>query len=377
MLSRLKDPLQKFAASRAATFILYFAIFWMVAAASHSGFIAKWGLRDGSNIYGIEKILDGTADRPFVYRQLAPLVANFLDRHAPASWKTGVEQLAGRLSTRVSKLPEYRFRYLAIYYLSFLSLLISLFLLRRILIDWGMEENVALVAPIAFVLALPYLQTQDGYFYDSIELLFFSAGFLLASRGRIAALIALAIPATINKETYLFFLATLYPLLRHVSTRRDASIGIGAAMSISLAVGLVIKFLFRDAPGGIVEFRLFQSLDWYGNPAKYFQSELTYGVIGPSGVFLGTLLFFAVVAMRGWPPCNPVIKRHIAIGAVVTLPLVLLFTFPGELRNLSILYVGFVVLLAYALGGGQVSTSGNSSVEMRSARSSEVHTPRG
>jgi hypothetical protein len=126
-----------------------------------------------------------------------------------------------------------------------------------------------------------------------------------------------------------------------------------------------------------VEFRLFQSLDWYGNPAKYFQSELTYGVIGPSGVFLGTLLFFAVVAMRGWPPCNPVIKRHIAIGAVVTLPLVLLFTFPGELRNLSILYVGFVVLLAYALGGGQVSTSGNSSVEMRSARSSEVHTPRG
>ena len=46
MVSRPKDALQKFAASRAATFILYFAIFWVVAAASHSGFFAKWGLRE-------------------------------------------------------------------------------------------------------------------------------------------------------------------------------------------------------------------------------------------------------------------------------------------------------------------------------------------
>jgi hypothetical protein len=81
--------------------------------------------------------------------------------------------------------------------------------------------------------------------------------------------------------------------------------------------------------------------------------------------------------MRGWPPCNPVIKQHIAIGAAVTLPLVLLFAFPGELRNFSILYVGFVFLLAYALGGSNASTSGDSGVEMRPSRTTEVQTPRG
>jgi hypothetical protein len=93
-------------------------------------------------------------------------------------------------------------------------------------------------------------------------------------------------------------------------------------------------------------------------------------------MFVGTLLFIAVVAMRGWPPCNPVIKRRIAIGAAVTLPLVLLFAFPGELRNFSILYVGFVILLGYALGGSHASTSGNSGVETRPGRPTEVQTPR-
>ena len=373
MVSRPKDALQKFAASRAATFILYFAIFWVVAAASHSGFFAKWGLREASPKYSIVMMLDGTAHRPFVYRQLAPLIANFLDRHTPASWKAGAEQAAWHLAKRSQ--PEYRFRYLVIYYLTFLSLFVSLFLLRLILIDWGLDESIALIAPIAFVLAMPYLQTQGGYFYDSIELLFFSAGFLLATGGRIGALIALTIPATINKESYFFFLATLYPLLSHVSSRRDASIGIGAAMSVSLAVGLVIKFLLRDTPGGIVELHLFRSLDQFSNLGTYFHSELTYGIIGPSGMFVGTLLFIAVVAMRGWPPCNPVIKQHIAIGAAVTLPLVLLFAFPGELRNFSILSIGFVMLLGYALGGAAAPITGNSCGAVRSVERNEAKTP--
>jgi hypothetical protein len=377
MLSRLRDLSQKFAASRLATFLLYFAIFWAVAAATNAGFVAKWGLRDKWDIFGIEAMLDGTAKRPFVYRQLAPLVANVLDRQAPDSWKAEFEQLAGRLSNSFSTVatsdqPEFSFRYRVVYYLSFFSLLISLFLLRRILIEWGLDEGIALIAPIAFVLLTPYLQTEGGYFYDSIELLFFSAGFLLASRGKIAALIALTVPATINKESYFFFLATLYPLLRHVASRRDASIGIGAAMSVSLAVGLIIKFLFRDAPGGIVEFNLLHNLEQFSHLSFYFRGELTYGIIGPRGAFVGTLLFLAIVALRGWPPCNPVIKQHIVISAAVTLPLALLFAYPGELRNLSILYVGFVVLLGYALRRAHTSSGGSSSVEVRHAPPSEA-----
>ena len=374
MVSRPKDLLRKFALSRAATFIMYFVIFWTVAAATHWGFFTKWGLRDASPKYSIVMMLDGTAHRPFVYRQLAPAIANALDRHVPSDWKEGVERLAGHLSHRST--PEYRFRYVVIYYLSFFSLLVSLFLLRRIVICWGLDKNIGLIAPVAFVLMMPYLQTKGGCFYDSLELLFLSAGFLLASEGRVAGLVALTLPATINKESYFFFLATLYPLLRHASNRRDASIGTGIAMIASLGVGLVVKFLLRDTPGGIVEFRLFQSLDEFAKLGTYFQHETTYGIIGPGGLFVGTLLFFAVVVMRGWPRCDPVIKQHIVIGAVVTLPLVLLFTFPGELRNFSILSIGFVMLLGYALGGAASSINGKSGGEVRAVERSEAQTPR-
>jgi hypothetical protein len=354
--------LHEFAVSGAAKLILCFVIFWMVAAASNAGFIAKWGLRDGVTRVDIAKMLDGTAHRPYVYRQLGPLVANFLERHTPAAVKAKCETFALRLSKSYatvprSSQPKYAFRYLVIYYLSFFSLLVSLFFLRRILIDIGLGENTALVAPVAFVLMLPYLQTKGGYFYDGTELLFLSAGFLLALRGKIAMLVLLTIPATLNKETYVFFLPTLYPLLAHAVSRRDASVGVGIAMSVSLAVGFVIKFLLRDAPGAALEFHLPDTLQSLARLDAYFERELTYGVVGPQGAFIGTLLFLALVAVRGWPRCDDVIKRHIMIAAPINVPLVLLFAFPGELRNLSFLYVGFVVLLGCALDDGRVGAT--------------------
>ncbi len=136
-------------------------------------------------------------------------------------------------------------------------------------------------------------------------------------------------------------------------------------MSVSLVVGLIIKFLFRENPGAVVEFHLLQHLGAFSRLGTYIQSELTYRIIGPSGLFLGSLLFFAIVVMRGWPACNSVIKQHIVIGAVVTLPLVLLFTYPGELRNLSLLSIGFILLLAFALGGRRMPTKENFGAELR------------
>ena len=77
-------------------------------------------------------------------------------------WKAGAEQAAWHLAKRSQ--PEYRFRYLVIYYLTFFSLFVSLFLLRLILIDWGLYESIALIAPIAFVLAMPYCKRRVDIF---------------------------------------------------------------------------------------------------------------------------------------------------------------------------------------------------------------------
>ncbi|WP_447124450.1 hypothetical protein [Glaciimonas sp. GG7] len=77
----MNGAVQAAAHARCMSVLLLFAFFWIVAAASYSGFSGKWGLRDGSPRFGIEAMLDGTAQKPFVYRQLLPLAANFIDRY--------------------------------------------------------------------------------------------------------------------------------------------------------------------------------------------------------------------------------------------------------------------------------------------------------
>lgn len=353
--------MRQFGRSRAAAFILYFVLFWIAAAAAHSGFIGKWGLRDKSHLgFSIQEVLDGTAIQPVIYRQLVPLIVNFAESNTPGPIKNYIKSIASKpakifVRVPVSTDPNYHFRYILVYYINFFSLFLSLFVLNRILRVWGMPETTALLAPIMFVLATPYLQTRGGYFYDSVELLFFSTAFLLASHGRIPLLIALTIPATVNKETFLIFIPTLYPILRQVCRRQAVLVGLGIAMALSGSIGLTIKYIFRESRGSAVVSRFSDQVLFYLNPGNYFSTELTYGVVGPRTLFIGTLVFIVIVVARGWSSCNAALKRHLLIAAAINIPICLLFGYPGELRNLSLLYVGFVLLLGYALAGPEAT----------------------
>ena len=331
-------------------------IFWITAAAAQSGFIGKWGLREGQYGFSIQRILDGTAKQPFAYRQLVPLIVNFADKYTPSPLRHHILHLTLNPSKVFVKAslaadPQYRYRYRLIYYINFFALLLSLFVLNRILVDWGMQEGTALVAPIIFVLATPFLQTKGGYFYDSTELFFFSAAFWLAMQGRIGLLILLTIPATLNKETFLIFLPTLYPILRRVTPARGALTGVGAAMGLSVAINLTLRAIFASSQEITVESRLLDHLSHYLTPSNYLLKEMTYGVFGPRYLSIFTIAFIVLVVWRGWRSCSQALKQHLLIAAAINLPAFLLFGAPGELRNLSLLYVGFVFLLGYALTG--------------------------
>lgn len=355
---RLHATIKRFSASRAGVFVLYFVIFWITAAAAQSGFIGKWGLREDNpqQKFSIQRILDGTASEPWAYRQLVPLIVNFADKFTPTPIRDRILHSEFNPSTvfvnaPLAADPQYGYRYILIYYINFFALLLSLFVLNRILVDWGMQEGTALVAPIIFVLATPFLQTKGGYFYDSTELFFFSAAFWLAMQGRIGLLILLTIPATLNKETFLIFLPTLYPILRRLTPARGALTGVGAAMGLSVAIDLTLKAIFASSPGSTVRFKLIRQLTHYLTPSSYFQTELTYGVVGPRRLSIFTIAFVVLVVVRGWMSCSPALKQHILIAAAINLPMFLLFAGSGELRNLSLLYVGSVFLLGYALTG--------------------------
>lgn len=350
-------PVDQGAMSRVASGFLLFAFFWIVAAAAFSGFAGKWGLRDGDPRFGVSAMLQHEAHKPFVYRQLVPDLARRLDAVASDKVK---EKVAKRFrpdevfaKSQPGSTPGERFRYAIVYYTSFLSLLGSLFVLRRILLHFNVSPLGAVLAPTAFALAFPYLQTVGGYFYDTVELLFASLAFLLALRGRpqlaMPALAALVLVATLNKETFFFVLPALYPLLRQRFTRRTAWCAVGLLVLLAGLMNVALKVAYLEAVGGAAEFHLFDNLRAYVFGTAYFRLETTYGLVGPSRAFVGTLAVLGIVLWRAWPLAPRVVRRHLAICAIVNLPLFLAFCATGELRNLSTTFTGLVLLVAFLI----------------------------
>lgn len=347
--SRLFDQAQRPWASA----VLLCVFFWIVAAAGYSGGIQKHGMPDGARGGGIEVMLDASAKKPYVYRQLAPLVANGAERLLPPSFKDAVAAAAAPEKTfvRVTSVlkPEFRFRYICVYYLSFLSLFGSLFVLRKILHGYGLSEWICTVAPAMFVVAFPYVQTGGGYYYDQIEFFFMASAFLAAMRGNIVLLLGISLLATLNKESFFFFVPALFPLLYHrMGRNRALAASLGALLMTGL-VNVALKLYFFNSAGVAAEFKLFRNILNYLNPLTYLQFENTYGIAAPAGLSIITLLVIAIVVLRGWRACAAEVRQHLLIATCLNLPLFLAFCATGELRNLSLLFVGFVVLGGHAL----------------------------
>lgn len=350
--AQLKKFFYNTANSRLSSWLLLCAFFWMVAAASLGGFAGKWGLLDGQSRGGIEAMLDATASKPILFRQLAPMLANFVDSVAPKQLKERALSINpsdtfARMTSAAK--PSIHFRYIIVYYLVYLSLLLSLFTLRRVLLDLGMGNTSSIIAPSAFILALPYLQTNGGYFYDSIELLFTSLAVLIAIRGNIVLLILVALVATLNKETFVFFIPALYPILRYKLSPGSALKAVLLTMLAAVIVNVLIKLAFVDASGGAFEFNMLRNMKAYLTPWTYIHHENTYGIFGPQGAFFGTIIIIFTIVIRAWPLCPIKLRQHLLISAALNLPLFIGFCAIGELRNLSLMFIGFVVLIAIVI----------------------------
>jgi hypothetical protein len=348
--------------SKITSFFLLCIIFYITAAASFSGFIGKWGLNDDDWRTNIQLIFDGTAPKPWVYRQLAPIISELVYDVTPSVIKKHVVELSykhlykkqhpydlqNKSTVSAEVESKSRYKYVVVYYITFASFFFSLFTLRLILLDAGVGKLASVLAPISFLLALPYLQTIGGYFYDGIELLFLGLAFITAKRGKILLLFFVLILATLNKETFIFFIPALYPFVRNNFKKNSAVLIVLIAILTAGIINIIMKFAFLEAPGNVGQFQLSQNIAYF-YPSTYFHIETTYGVLSPQGMFIGTLATIIVIVSRGWSRCSDIIRRHIYIAASVNFPLLLTFSATGELRNLSFLFIGFVILTAYTI----------------------------
>jgi hypothetical protein len=348
-LQRLRES----ARARTYAFVFVLLIFYSVAAAAaFEGFYIKWEMQDPHPTRSLVSMIDGTSERPYVYRQLLPRIAVAAKRALPENlhakldekFRTSKENLT--LTGVDAAKPGYAVEYRIVYYLAYLSLFAMMFVLRSLILDLGMGRAAATITPVAFALMLPILQTRGGYFYDFPELLAFALSIRFAMRGQIIPLLLIAAPATMNKEAFLFFSITLLPVLMNRLKLIPSLATVGAMVLISGLTYLFVRSDYAGNGGDNALFWLPRTIWFYLNPINLLLVEDTYGVLLFKGYGVVMFAWFALAVTPGWKAMPVWLRRHVMLAALVNTPLFFLFCAGGEIRNLSMLFIGMALTSA-------------------------------
>ena len=335
-------------------FMLIFLIL-TVTSAGFCGFFLKWSFREGSDSFGFTALIEGTAKRPFVHRQLLPFVV-----------KKTVEVLPERTKEKLSKnliekkhiekrfaqaeIPEkYVLEYYVMFIYCFLMFFAAICILRLLLIEVTKDKVAGTVGALLFGLLFPFFEVLGGYFYDFGEILFFFLAALFAARGKFIPLLIMTPFAEWNKESFLFFVATLFPLFNQkFGLKKSAAIILGTIFVAGLSY-LYVRQIFVNNPGDMADGRFFEHLENIFDIKSYFLTDSIYGVPLPSRMFFLHVIYVLWIIKNFWNKLTDAWKLHAKIALVINTILYFLFVVPGELRDLSMLYVSLMILTTYFL----------------------------
>src|ERR1017187_10131407 len=355
---------QRIRTSRLYHRVCCFVLFFVTASASFNGFYEKWQFGEplvpnDISKFGIDLMLDGTAYRPFVYRQLLPNAANWIEAIVPRRFEDWmyVHQGSGPnayitaiADSPIARNKVYFFRYLVVYIATFLFALLAVYAMYLVCRALEIPPPAAVFAPVIIILLLPYIMSIGGYFYDYSELAFLALAVWIAIRFDWWWVIPVAVLGTWNKESFLMFVPTLYPFLRCRRSRPGALLCVAGLCLVCAAIYYSMRLQFVNNPGSTLEVHWSEQLQSFLHPgALLFSTEESYGVRGIRVLSVVPMALLIWTVRRGWPRLPRVIQRHGQIAAAINVPLYLLFCAPGELRNLSMLYIAFLVVLAVNL----------------------------
>ncbi len=339
-----------------------FVLFFVAAAASFNGFYTKFHFYDwGSRtipLLRLDAMLDGTGFRPFIYRQMLPTTANWMDRATPEAVKAwlfnaqlGDQKLPDEMfDSPIARDRVFFFRYLFVYAATFLFALLAVYAMQLVCRALDLNPIAAVFAPVVFILLFPYLQCKGGFFYDYPELALMALAVWAALKLDWFWILPIAALGTWNKESFLFFIPALYPILRQRISRNRALIGTGVLCLVSAAVYIPINLRFARNPGGTVGWGLTQQIHFLVHPNLWIFGDppldKTYGLLAMPAYTLLPMALLIWTAWRGWRYLPLVMQRHGKFALAINLPLYLLFGNPGELRALSMLYVTLLLLIA-------------------------------
>jgi hypothetical protein len=220
----------------------------------------------------VSDMVAGTADKPFVYRALVPLMARGLIVALPPSVTLKLDgsspdaHFASLLNLAAEKLSWPRDDFLPLAVVSFLayiafvgfafgvrSLCASCFAAPAAFVD---------AAPIVALLGLPPMFVYANYVYDPATLCLMTWGLVLMLRRQWVPYALVFLLACLNKETAVLLPLVMYltaaPLLRQERSRYYVPL-LGQVVAFA-AIQLVLRQMFHANAGAGVEYHLWHNL---------------------------------------------------------------------------------------------------------------------
>lgn len=324
----------------------------LVASAVLYPFLRKWTniVTDPTKrAYSFQQITEFTSYRPYVYRVLMPWLVNRtyeaipgqIREGTPAFLQLGAEHFisANETSTWSSEL---KFKYLISCYWMFLFLFASLLALRGLtLVFFRGQRLLADVAPMAFGLLLPLsFRGGGGFIYDFSEMFFLFVCLALIASGRYTWFYVLFPLALLNKESFALCIV-FYAILLLFHTR-NGNMVVHLVLQTVIAVVIIafVRWRFSEQPGGTVEFHLANNIRYWSNPKAWveFMTAFTPFIPFPTPLNILVLPFLGWMLFSGWREKPWILKILFLVSSLISIPLLLLFCWKNELRNLSLMF---------------------------------------
>lgn len=190
-------------------------------------------------VFGFVDLISGTAYRPYVYRILVPLMVQNLGRIFP---------LNPVIYTS------------AIMFLSLLGFGFTMGSFAEFF--WKSKVMARITSILALIGLIPFL-ARDGKIYDFSAIFLFSLGLLLMAREQWNGFFVIFLIGCINKETMVFLtLVFAIHFFRKMPSKKYWPILMGQTLVFGV-IKLWITWTFRNNPGGVVEFHLFDQINGF------------------------------------------------------------------------------------------------------------------
>lgn len=267
------------------------------------------------------RVLELTAERPYMYRILVPALSKLFSFLIPSKvidWFLAAPDPVSDTFRRLA--GDVHFREAAFVLVVMFASLTAFALAQRVfLADLGFNKREQIVLPLLIQMFVLPVTMIAGYYYDLPQLFLMTLGLLLLHRRRWAGYFAVLAIASLNKETAAFLVA-VFCIHQWHRMPGAAFLRLLAWQGIIVAViRITTSLLFRDNAGASLVFTVPDQMRIYSeHPFALAATLACFGII-------------TYLVLRQWRSKNEFLRSAASIGLIV-LVLFIPFGYPLEFR---------------------------------------------